>query len=75
MGIDTKPPEKPAPAGARVRNGIRTTARQAERLRNGQRESSPSDYASFSSETMRRQANARRLLEERQVLRDLGLLD
>ena len=52
------------------------SARQVQRIRSGRLESVPADYVdrSHNPET-RRQVRARRAYEERQVLRELGLLD
>ena len=70
-------PKSPRPSqdSRKTHTSIALTSRQAERIRAGQNESKPSDYANLrGSEALQRRNEARRILEERQMLRDLGLL-
>ncbi len=74
MSSDAK--RKPSRAASNMNSMAALTDRHAKRMLTGRVESTPSDYADRSSSlAMQRVGLARRALEERQVLRELGLLD
>jgi hypothetical protein len=74
MSSDAK--RKPSRAASNMNSMAALTDRHAKRMLTGRVESKPSDYADRSSSAvMQRLGLARRALEERQVLRELGLLD
>ena len=74
--MKTPPKTKPTRAAANWHTSVTITERQAARLRSGRAESKPSDYADLAvSAERRRLADVRRALEDRQMMRDLGLLD
>lgn len=71
------PPRHTPTPGQRARHsGLMMSERQAERLRRGQLESRPEDYGSdrgVSRDCDRAAARARAVLEDRRMLRELGL--
>ena len=64
----------PTPRGRLLHSAVAMTARQADRMRAGVMESKPVDYRG-ATEALKRLAQARSILEDRALLRELGLLD
>ncbi len=74
MSSDAK--RKPSRAASNMNSMAALTDRHARRMLSGRVESVPADYADRgASVAMQRLGTARRALEERRVLRELGLLD
>ncbi len=64
---------KPTPASRNQMHGVAVTPRQMARIAAGKKESDPSEYQT-GSPAQRRQGEVRRALEDRQMLKELGLL-
>ena len=72
----TNAKRKPSRAASNMNSMAALTDRQARRMLAGRLESVPADYADRGSNAvMQRLGSARRALEDRQMMRDLGLLD
>lgn len=67
---------KPTAFQKAMLSNITMSARQAARIRSGETlESQPSDYGHHGSDEDRRQRDARRAVEDRRIMRDLGLVE
>lgn len=72
--VKTVTKAKPSKQVAQRHSAVSMTALQAARVRRGELESKPSDYERVASAAIRL-GKVRRALEDRQMLRELGLLD